>query len=42
MPRFVKKFADLHAVLSDAARVYAEVRGGTPAEHPSLSDQRSG
>ncbi len=30
MPRFVKKFADLHAVLTAAATAYAEeVRGGT-------------
>ncbi len=30
MPRFVKKFADLHAALTEAATAYAdEVRGGT-------------
>jgi 3-methyl-2-oxobutanoate hydroxymethyltransferase len=30
MPRFVKKFADLHTALSDAAKEYAaEVRGGS-------------
>jgi 3-methyl-2-oxobutanoate hydroxymethyltransferase len=30
MPRFVKKFADLHTALSEAAKEYAdEVRGGT-------------
>jgi 3-methyl-2-oxobutanoate hydroxymethyltransferase len=36
MPRFVKKFADLHTVLTDAATAYvAEVRGGAfpAAEH---------
>jgi 3-methyl-2-oxobutanoate hydroxymethyltransferase len=36
MPRFVKRFADLHTVLSEAATAYAEqVRGGTfpTAEH---------
>jgi 3-methyl-2-oxobutanoate hydroxymethyltransferase len=36
MPRFVKKYADLHGVLSAAARSYAaEVRDGTfpAAEH---------
>lgn len=36
LPRFVKKYADLHTVLSDAARIYAtEVREGTypSAEH---------
>jgi len=36
MPRFIKKYADLHGVLSEAARAYAtEVRDGTfpAAEH---------
>jgi 3-methyl-2-oxobutanoate hydroxymethyltransferase len=36
MPRFVKKYADLHAVLSEAVRTYAaEVRDGAfpSAEH---------
>jgi 3-methyl-2-oxobutanoate hydroxymethyltransferase len=36
MPRFVKKFADLHTALSEAAKAYGdEVRGGTfpAAEH---------
>jgi 3-methyl-2-oxobutanoate hydroxymethyltransferase len=36
MPRFVKKYADLHATLLEAATTYAdEVRGGTfpAAEH---------